>query len=208
MKGKVMAKTAGPESAKPKRKQIPPSIKDAILMEAGYKCGNPRCSIILAANILEDHHIQYVSESGRNELSNLLALCPNCHALHHSGTITHQAIRHWKGMLVALNHALGHRSMELLVYLKKFQDMQGFVFSADATLQFASLIAADLVHSQPTWVGSASGDTAPKWIIRLSARGQMLVDAWLAGDEDKYREAMNKLGVTPGRCVESDCGPQ
>jgi 5-methylcytosine-specific restriction endonuclease McrA len=85
------------------RKKLSPVIKRQLLMEAGYRCGNPRCTVILAVHILEDHHIKYVSEGGGDELSNLLALCPNCHTLYHHGEIPHEAIRHWKGMLLSMN---------------------------------------------------------------------------------------------------------
>jgi len=71
-------------------------------MEAGYRCGNPRCPVILAVHILQDHHIVHVSEGGGNQLSNLLALCPNCHTLYHHKEITRNSIRHWKGLLLAL----------------------------------------------------------------------------------------------------------
>ena len=98
--------TTKPEqtAAKPtKRKPIPDHIKEALLIEQGYKCGNPRCWTILKSAILEDHHIEYVSEGGGNEPSNLLALCPTCHTMHHHGMISRDAIRHWKKLIVALD---------------------------------------------------------------------------------------------------------
>src|SRR5690242_13197636 len=90
------------------RKKLPSVTRQQVLMEAGYKCGNPTCRHILT---LELHHMVWVKDGGGNEPSNLLALCPNCHALHTNGHIPETAIRHWKGMLVALNHAFDRKSM-------------------------------------------------------------------------------------------------
>ena len=46
-------------------------------MEAGYKCGNPTCRNVIT---LELHHIEYVSDGGGDDPSNLLVLCPYCHS--------------------------------------------------------------------------------------------------------------------------------
>lgn len=190
---KTKAGVSKPLGGKPnKRKPIPPSIKDAVLMEAGYKCANPRCHIILAPNVLEDHHIKYVSEGGGNELSNLLALCPLCHTLHHSGVISQEPIRQWKSMIVALNHALGHRSMDLLLYLRQIEGPHIHYFTADGVLQFAGLIAAGLVSTHVAVSGFIQSTATSYHYVYLSPKGRLLVEAWLAGDEEKYREAMNK----------------
>ena len=66
------------------RQPIPRSTRELVLLEAGYKCANPVCRHILT---LELHHIVWVSHGGGNNLDNLLALCPNCHALHSAGHI-------------------------------------------------------------------------------------------------------------------------
>jgi hypothetical protein len=85
------------------RKHIPDSVRDAILREAGYRCAVPTCNIILAIDL---HHIVEVGEGGGNEPSNLLALCPTCHALYHRGTISGESIRKWKARLVAMNNII------------------------------------------------------------------------------------------------------
>ena len=99
---------------------IPERIKQAVLTEAGYKCANPTCQTTLA---LDHHHIEYVSEDGSNEVSNLLALCPTCHSLHHRGTIPRQAVTEWKNRVVALNLKPGH---ELKEELERKQLLMGF----------------------------------------------------------------------------------
>lgn len=85
------------------RKALSDRARDAVLREAGYRCAVPTCHTILAMDI---HHIVEVSKGGGNELSNLLALCPTCHALYHRGEITQESIRHWKTRLITLNQVV------------------------------------------------------------------------------------------------------
>ena len=68
-------------------RHIPPATRQLVLLEAGYMCANPACRRIL---VLELHHIEWVKDGGGNEPSNLLPLCPNCHALHTAGHIPHE----------------------------------------------------------------------------------------------------------------------
>lgn len=84
------------------RKDPSPKQKDSVLSEAGYRCANPVCGTII---VLDVHHIVEVSEGGGTEPANLLALCPTCHALYHRGSISRDAIHHWKSRIVAINKA-------------------------------------------------------------------------------------------------------
>jgi hypothetical protein len=157
-------------------------------MEAGYRCGNPRCPVILAVHILQDHHIIHVSEDGGNEISNLLALCPNCHALYHAGEIRRESIRHWKGLLLALNHAFDRRGMELLRFLYETRNNPvPFWYHSDAVLQFAGLISARLVRLESEMVKPMQIPETRHQVL-LSERGSQLIEAWMAGDEKKYME--------------------
>jgi hypothetical protein len=104
------------EKTKKRRKDIPATVRQQVLMEAGFKCGNPACRNVITLDI---HHIVHVSEDGGNEPLNLLALCPYHHAMYHAGHIPIEAIRHWKGMLLALNSAFDVRGMDLLLFLHK-----------------------------------------------------------------------------------------
>ena len=131
----------------PPRKKIPLQTKIDVLVEAGYRCGNPACGIVLTPDILEDHHIQSVAEGGGNEVSNLLALCPLCHALYTKKKISLDAIRHWKRMLVALNHAYSRESMDLLLFLVG-NEWSGTCYTSDGVSKFAGLIVAGLVTAE------------------------------------------------------------
>lgn len=126
--------------ARARRASIPPSVRDEVLRESGYMCGNPRCRHILTMQL---HHIEWVKDGGGNTATNRLALCPNCHSLHTAGEIPHSAIRHWKGILHALNHAFSKQSMDLLLFLNSPQATE-VRYSGDGLIPFSGLIAAEL----------------------------------------------------------------
>jgi hypothetical protein len=105
--GKYVAKKPTGE-----RTKLPIHLRQQVLMEACYKCGRPVCHHIITLDL---HHIWPVAEDGPDELYNLIALCGYCHDMHHQGHFTEAAIRHWKGMLVALNHAFDPAGMDLLL---------------------------------------------------------------------------------------------
>ncbi len=177
-----------------RRKDIPVTIKHQILMESGYKCGNPACRNVITLHL---HHIVWVTANGSDEPSNLLALCPYCHAMHHAGHIPIEAIRHWKGMLEALNSAFSRESMDLLLFLNR-ASFENIWYTGDAVLRFAGLIAAGLVIICESKVAGgmsySSGSLVhpPSTALRvcLSDRGKLLVAAWIKGDEAQYRRAM------------------
>ena len=175
--------------ARPRRK-VSPASAQAALMEAGYKCGSPVCRHVLT---LELHHIVWVRDGGGNDLSNLLVLCPNCHALHTAGHIPEKAIRHWKAMLVALNHAFGVRSLDLLLFLRATKERKLW-YSADGVLQFAGLVAAGLVAITDETVATPLQITQSSHRVGLTEQGELLVEGWLAGDEMQFRAAIRSAG--------------
>src|SRR5436309_1967942 len=97
-------------------KTISPSVRQRVLHEAGYRCSNPSCRQIIT---LELHHITWLSKSGANEASNLLALCLNCHGLHHLGKIPEDSIRTWKFLQMSLNEGFDRRAVDVLLALDK-----------------------------------------------------------------------------------------
>ena len=65
-------------------------------MDAGHRCSIPRCQSL--ANI-EIHHIIPFSQVQKHEYPNLIALCPNCHALADSGHIDRPSLRMYRDNL-------------------------------------------------------------------------------------------------------------
>jgi len=178
------------------RKHIAPSTRDEVLRESGYMCGNPTCRHVLT---LELHHMVWIKDDGGNDPTNLIALCPNCHSLHTAGHIPSSAIRHWKGILHALNHAFSRESMDLLLFLNS-KDAQKMWLSGDGVLKFSGLIAAGLVKfEQQAWMNTISiPGPAPSSShkLKLTEKGEALIAAWLAGDEDSYRKVLEEGGST------------
>ncbi|MBE3038893.1 MAG: HNH endonuclease [Chloroflexi bacterium] len=162
------------------RKSLPIDVKRLVLHEAGYKCGNPVCRSILTLDI---HHLERVSEGGPDSPDNLLALCPNCHALHHRGEIPIDSIRAWKMLLLTINEAFDRKTLDLLSTLSRV----GLVYvTGDGLLSCAVLVAGGLVGA--TEWGHATFDNrygwqTPKYQIRVTERGRRLLSAWRSGDQ-------------------------
>ena len=187
------------DSATPaKRKKIPAPTQHAVLLEAGYRCGNPACRGILT---LELHHIEWVKDGGSNEPENLLALCPTCHSLHTNGVIPKEAIYAWKALLVSLSNP--HRaSLDLLLILE--QEETRFAkgteekpeaplprFSGDSLPALASLITGGLIEISKRFSGAAwFGGGAPTFEVALTERGKLLVTAWKAGQPEAIKAAL------------------
>jgi hypothetical protein len=156
------------------RKKVPHNVVVAVLTEAGYRCAVPTCRQILAIDL---HHIVEVAEGGPNELSNLLALCPTCHALFHRGEIARESIYTWKSVLVALSQAFDFAALDQLLFLAT-PEAGNLRVSGDGVLHFSRLIAAGLATSP---LVLQNGPMLLYQVI-LTDRGKALVTAWSKGD--------------------------
>jgi hypothetical protein len=143
------------------------------------------------------HHVVWVKDGGGAKAINLIALCGHCHDQHTQGHIPASAIRHWKGLLHALNHAFNKESMDLLLYLA-VSGIEKVWYTGDGFLKFAGLVAAGLVEvaesqfSVGVRYGNGPPSSPPTTAVRveLSGKGKLLVDSWLKGDEAQYRAAV------------------
>ncbi len=166
------------------RKAIPKETQWNVLTEAGFRCSVPTCRGILAIDI---HHLVQVSEEGSNEPSNLIALCPTCHALHHRGVIPKSSLFVWKSLLVSLMQAFDKQAIDDLLFLDLSSNDNNEItlnhrtvaLSGDGVLKFSRLIASGLV--------SYSIITNNNWQLVtytafLTPKGKNLVSAWKAGD--------------------------
>ena len=131
-----------------KRKSISIETKLLVLHEAGYKCSNPTCRTIITLDI---HHMEYVSEGGDNIPSNLLALCPNRHSLHHKNHIPSDSIRAWKMLQLTLNEAFDKNSIDILLALDY---IGGVIITGDGLLNCSALIASNLIYVTDNWIGT------------------------------------------------------
>lgn len=164
------------------RKNIGLPLRNDVLTEAGYRCAVPTCRGILAMDL---HHLYQVKEGGKNEVANLIALCPTCHALYHRGTISRESIYVYKSMLVALGKAFDFAAIDLLLFLSTVKP-NDLLISGDGLLRFASLIAAGLA----TWRLEANNNNQiVTYSINLTEKGQMLIENWKAGN----RKALGRV---------------
>jgi hypothetical protein len=167
-----------------RRVKIPAATVRAVHLEAAYQCARPRCRQNLTLDV---HHIDWVKDGGGNDESNLLLLCPTCHAKFHRGVYTTEAIWHWKGLLVAMNNAFDRKTMDTLLMICA---VPGIVVSGDGLINYASLHAMHLVKFD---IASQSAGpvvtTAAK--IEPTDRGKMLVDAWNSDDAERYQKLLN-----------------
>lgn len=184
-----------------KRRTINIETKVQVLHEAGYKCSNPTCRTIITLDI---HHLEYVSKGGDNNPSNLLALCPNCHQLHHKGHIPEQSIRAWKMLQLTLNEAFDKYSIDILLAL---DNIGGIIITGDGLLNCSALIASNLVHVtndlivrerqkvekdngmglslfKDDWKYVDKPISTGQYHLKLTDKGKALVVAWKNGNQN------------------------
>lgn len=187
------------------RKAIPAPTRSAVLLEAAYRCANPRCRHILT---LELHHLLWVRDGGGNEHDNLIALCPNCHALHTAGHTPSEAIYAWKGLLVSLNNPhqgaadlllVLHREEERLRLaganaVNKGSTQPPFHFTGDGLGMLSGLMTAGFIEIDRRFSGvNAWGSSMPSFTVRLTDLGRSMVDAWLAGAPSEVEAALRRV---------------
>lgn len=160
----------------PMRTRIPPTTKLQVLAEAGYMCANPRCKHMLT---LELHHLVWVRDGGGNEPVNLLALCSNCHDLHTRGHIPRTAIEVWKQMLMLVGGSLDRESLDLLLFMYKFEK--------------GSL---DLQHCWDEWHQAKEEERRAAEASQETTQGQLkaLEEKW--ADREPPRDWETRLRVT------------
>lgn len=165
-----------------KRKSVPLEVQRAVLAEAGYRCAVPTCRTILAIDL---HHIIEVKDDGPNEVWNLIALCPNCHALHTRGDITKDAIDVYKGILVSLNAAFDREAINNLMFLSSLAP-NTLRITGDGVLKFSSLIGSGLADFE---LKSQNGPLL-LYEVRLTLKGKKIISAWQSGDRTAVLDAL------------------
>lgn len=183
-------KKAEQKAAPKERSSLPLNTRVAVLTEAGYRCAVPTCRGILA---LDMHHLHEVSEGGGDDASNLVALCPTCHALYHRGTIKRESIYAYKAMLVAITRAYDLDAVDKLLFLESLET-DFLVVSGDGALQFGRLVAGGLA--------SITQKVNNEWqlvtyAVNLSDRGRQLIKAWKDGDRSRLKTLIG--GAVPGQ---------
>jgi len=163
------------------RKKLSNKVITAVLTEAGYRCAVPTCRGILAIDM---HHIWEVSAGGGNDSSNLISLCPTCHALYHRGTIKEESIYAYKAMLVSLSNAFDLEAIDKLLFLEMCPK-DYLIVSGDGVLTFARLIAANLATVK---LMANNANQLVTYSINLSERGEKLISVWKSGNRTQLND--------------------
>ena len=180
----AMVKRTTKARSKPRERDSLSVKKRVILLtESGYRCAVPTCRNILA---LDMHHIWEVSAGGSDNLSNLIALCPNCHALYHRGTIRQESMYVYKAMLVAITRAFDVEAIDRLLFLESC-GKDFLVVSGDGLLHFGRLIAAGLASVDQK---SNNNWQLVTYAVNISDKGRQLIEAWKHGDRTRLRQVM------------------
>ena len=169
------------------------------LTEAGYRCAVPTCRGILALDL---HHLVPVKEEGGNEHSNLIALCPTCHALYERGTIKRESLALWKAMLVTLGNAFDKESVDNLLFLHSIQKVEPPIISGDTVFRYSKLVSAGLVTFKARYRRAvreggffarlAEGELFG-YVLALTDKGKLVVEAWEKGDRESLKAALGVL---------------
>jgi hypothetical protein len=183
--GRQVTPTQSRKKPPVERKKISTAIKTQILTEAGYRCAVPTCRELL---LLQLHHIYQVSEQGKDEPDNLVALCPTCHAYYHAGHISRQAIFAYKSMLVAIHRGFDLESIDRLMFLEPLAK-NSLIVTGDSLLHFDRLIAAGLATFD---MKSNNRDLLVTYAVDLSPKGRMLIEAWRSGDHLKIQNVVTR----------------
>src|SRR6266550_6027505 len=166
-----MANRRAKAQSKPReRDNLPLKTKVIVLTESGYRCAVRTCREILA---LDMHHIWEVSASGSDDPSNLIALCPTCHALYHRGTIRQESVFVYKAMLVAITRAFDVEAIDRLLFLESCKK-DFLVVSGDGLLHFARLVAAGLASVDQK---SNNNWQIVTYAVNISDKGRQMIQA-------------------------------
>jgi hypothetical protein len=141
---------------------------------------------------LDLHHLYQVSEGGGNDPENLIALCPNCHALYHRGNIPADAIYSYKSMLVALSRAFDLEAVDRLLFLLMCEK-DFVVVSGDGLVTFSRLIAAGLASAEQK---ANNNWLIVSYAINISQKGKQIIEAWKSGDRLRLKQTLG--GPVPG----------
>lgn len=184
-----MSKTTKSKAKPRERKKTSVQTRELLLTECGYRCAVPRCRNILA---LDMHHIWEVQAGGSDDPSNLIALCPTCHALYHRGTITAQSIYIYKAMLVAISRAFDVEAVDRLLFLNGL-NRDFLVVGGDGLLHFGRLIAAGLATVE---LKSNNNWQIVTYSVNISDKGRLIIEAWKQGDRTRLKKVIG--GPVPG----------
>lgn len=155
------------------RPHIPIELQRAVKTEAGHRCAIPTCR----QYPVEIHHITPYSKVKRHEFTNLIALCPTCHARCTNGEIDIKSVKIYKTNLGIIGSRYTQLEITLLESLNKKTQLP---VAGTMGWLFQRLENEDLIKVVIT-AGVRIGGIPSHYIVELTDSGQEIVKKWLEG---------------------------
>lgn len=165
------------------RPQIPAQLRRDVLLEAGYRCAMPRCG----AETTEIHHIVDYATVKEHTFSNLIALCPNCHARVTKGQIDRPSVKQIKANLSLVSGRYGDLEVRILRNFAENQDDTTISLPGGWDLLVSYLIQDGLLKKAPKGQRIAIGNRSTEFSLSperyiLTEKGQLFIDQWMRAD--------------------------
>ena len=160
------------------RPAIPRPLEREVLVEAGYHCAIPTCR----QHPVEIHHIVPWAKAKEHTFDNLIALCPNDHALAEQGKIDRQALLIYKRNLGLITGRYGDMERRLLRVFAESPDARTITVERSMDFEFLYLLQDGLLVKVHEEVMMRVGNfTQGPVIYGLTDLGADLVRRWSEG---------------------------
>lgn len=155
-----------------KKKNIPDSIRSIVLSETDFQCAY--CGQRDGMN-LTLHHIIPERDGGKSEVSNLIALCFNCHhRIEDTKTIPEKEIKKIKRHLVHKRLTQAGVNALKIAYKNPF----GVIATPFSVQHLLDEKLIKHIETQMTYV-TGDGETEATALYRITEKGKKLTAKWL-----------------------------
>lgn len=157
------------------RPPIPADLKRRVLVEAGHRCAIPTCRCMVGVEV---HHIVPWEECKAHSYENLIALCPTCHSLVHSGKVDRKSQRMYKANLRYTHDRFSQFEVDVLFELYGKPAEHWELFPAQMRLLVKRLIDAGFI----VWIQTDNKASVGKMKLnpdgmRITPEGRAYIDS-------------------------------
>lgn len=159
------------------RPAIPSELERQVLMEAGHRCAIPTCK----HTTTEIAHIDAWSKVKEHRFENMIALCPNCHALYDDGKIDRKSMLQYKANLSILNGRYGDLERRVLKFFADYPNHTAIWLPGGLGILVAYLVQDGLLAlHEKEQVLTTMSQFSKLQLYELTDAGKKLVDRWMA----------------------------
>lgn len=148
--------------------QISEKLQREVLEESGFRCAVPHCRDLFMPGVDE---LTRVVELGKNEASNLIALCGKCRQLAGGEKLPSEQMAIYKSVIAALHLAFDRVAVDQLLLLDAASH-EPLKVSGDAVLRLSGVISAGLLSYETV---------EPGYRLQLTEKGRRFVSDWKNG---------------------------